>query len=307
MPSGKKSFIFTDCDLDGAGSYMMWPWFTGGCPDYMVTRVNDFESRYKGWLAAGNLDKYDRVYVLDLDVSSIDCFDLIDNEKVTIIDHHQSHVDNIHKYKHAKLYVSKNTSCIKSVYTLFKKSGKELDQAKKMFIAMVDDYDSYTLKIPQSYHLNLIFWNYQGDRLNKLLTDFRNGFNSFTDEQQNIINFYLRKLDNIKKNLDIHHAVIPIGDTKYRFVSVFADECINEVADHVIKNSKADVGMVVNLKSNKVSIRKSKTCELKLGSFATKMFGDNGGGHDDAAGGIINDKFLKFSSLFRAAELKIGK
>lgn len=306
MSTKKKSFIFTDCDLDGAGSYMLWPWFTGGTPDYITTRVNDFGPRFKSWVASGNLDKYERVYILDLDVSTAECFDLVDNEKVTIIDHHQTHVDNIDKYKHAKLHVSKNTSCIKSIYTLFKKGGKELSDAQKMFIAMVDDYDSYNLKLPQSYHLNLIYWNYQGDRLSKLLNDFKAGFSSFTEEHQNIINFYLRKLDNIKKQLDIHHAVIPIGEVKYRFVSVFADQCINEVADHIIKNSKADVGMVINLKSNKVSIRKSKSCELKLGSFATKMFGDNGGGHDDAAGGIINDKFLQFSSLFKPAEIKIG-
>ena len=305
MSSKKKHFIFTDCDLDGAGSYIMWPWFTGVCPDRQVVRVNDFEPRYKSWLAAGNLNKYDRVFILDLDISRVGCIDLVDNEKVTVIDHHQTHVDNLDVYKHAKTIVSKSTSCTKIVYNLFKKSGKDLDDAKKMFVAMIDDYDSYKLKIPQSYHLNLLFWNYQGDRLQKLYDEFKHGFSGFSNDQQNIINFYQKKLENIKKDLDVHWAYIPIGDKKYKFVSVFANECINEVADHIIKNYKADVGLVVNLKSNKVSLRKSKSCTLKLGSLATKLF-DEGGGHDDAAGGVLCDKFLKFSSVFKPMSIKIG-
>lgn len=298
MSSKKKHFIFTDCDLDGAGSYIMWPWFTGATPDREVTRVNDFETKYKNWLAAGNLSKYDRVFILDLDVSRAGCIDLVDNEKVTIIDHHQTHVDNLDVYKHAKTIVSKNTSCTKMVYNLFKKSGKDLSDSKKMIVAMIDDYDSYTLKIPQSYHLNLLFWNYQGDRLQKFYDEFQHGFNGFNQNQQNIINFYVKKLENIKKELEVHYASVPINNNTYKFVSVFADECINEVADHVIKKYKADVGVVINLRTNKVSLRKTSECDLKLGSLATKLF-DQGGGHDDAAGGLLCEKFLKFSSIFK--------
>lgn len=302
----EKYFIFTDCDLDGAGSYLMWKWFTGKEPDRTVVRVNDFESKYKHWLSQGNLNKYDRVFVLDLDVSRVDCLDLVDNEKVTIIDHHQTHVDNMHNYKHAKTHIKKTTSCTKMVYNMFKKGGHELTPEKKMLVAMIDDYDSYNLKIPQSYHLNLLFWNYQGDRLQKFIQDFSDGFNGFTDEQHNIINFYAKKLENIKRDLSVHWAEIPINGKKYKFVSVFADECINEVADHIIKNYKSDVGLVVNLKSNKVSLRRAKHCELSLGSLAEKLF-DAGGGHDEAAGGVICEKFLQLSSLFKPMGIKIGQ
>lgn len=302
----EKYFIFTDCDLDGAGSYLMWKWFTGKEPDRIVVRVNDFESKYKYWLSQGNLNKYDRVFILDLDVSRVDCLDLVDNDKVTIIDHHQTHVDNMHNYKHAKTFIKKESSCTKMVYNMFRKTDHILTSEQKMLIAMIDDYDSYTLKIPQSYHLNLLFWNYQGDRLEKFLKDFHSGFTSFTAEQQNIINFYVKKLENIKNELSVHWAEIPIGKQKYKFISVFATECINEVADHIIKNYKADIGVVVNLKSNKVSLRRSKNCDMSLGSLATKLF-DEGGGHDDAAGGIICDKFLQFSSLFKPMGIKISK
>jgi oligoribonuclease NrnB/cAMP/cGMP phosphodiesterase (DHH superfamily) len=302
----EKYFIFTDCDLDGAGSYIMFPWFTGKFPDRMALRVNDFESKYKHWVSQGNLNKYDRVFILDLDISRVDCIELVDNEKVTIIDHHQTHVDNKHVYKHAKTHIEKYPSCTKMVYNMFKKGGKDLSTEQKMIVAMVDDYDSYTLKIPQSYHLNLLFWNYQGDRVEKFINEFGSGYKEFTDEQKTIINFYQKKLENIKKDLSVHWAEIPIGDKTYKFISVFADECINEVADHIIKNYKADVGVVVNLKSNKVSLRRSKKCELSLGNLAEKLF-DQGGGHDEAAGGVLCETFLKFSSIFKQMGIKIGK
>lgn len=298
-PTNKKHFIFTDCDLDGAGSYMMWPWFTGVEPDYMAVRVNDFAARFKGWLAAGNLNKYERVFILDLDISRVDCFDLVDNDKVTVIDHHSTHVENKDKYKHAKALIEDESSCTKMVYNLFKKSGKDIDTAKKTLVAMIDDYDSYNLKIPQSYHLNLLFWNYQGDRLQKFFNDFKHGFKPFNNEQNKIIQFYLRKLENIKKDLDIHWAYVPIKEKKYKFICVFANECINEIAAYIIDNYKADIGMVVNLSSNKVSIRKSKTCDIKIGNLCDKLF-DEGGGHDDAGGGILCDRFLKFSAMFKS-------
>lgn len=302
----EKYFIFTDCDLDGAGSYMMWPWFTGKYPDRQVVRVNDFESKYKHWISQGNLNKYDRIFILDLDISRVDCLELVDHDKVTIIDHHQTHVDNMHKYKHAKTHIMKETSCTKMVYKMFKNGGNDLSAEKKMIVAMIDDYDCYNLKIPQSYQLNLLFWNYQGDRLQKFIDEFKTGFSGFTQEQQNIITFYTKKLDNIKKDLAVHWAEIELKGKRHKFVSVFANECINEVADHIIKNYKADVGLVINLKSNKVSLRKSKKCELKLGSFAEKLF-DQGGGHDDAAGGVLCEKFLQFSSIFKPVGIKIGK
>jgi nanoRNase/pAp phosphatase (c-di-AMP/oligoRNAs hydrolase) len=305
MVNTKKYFIFTDCDLDGAGCYLTWYWFTGVKPDRISVRVNDFESKYKQWLAKGNLDKYDRVFVMDLDVSRIDCFDLLDNEKVTVIDHHQAHLDSIERYKNAKTIIQKSPSCTKIVYNMFKKSGLDLDLEKRLLLAMIDDYDSYKLKIPFSYHLNLLFWNYQGDRLEKFCREFKDGYTSFTSDQQKIIKFYLRKLENIKKDLDVHDATCEVNGQRYKFVSVFANQCINEVADHIIKNYKADIGFVINLNSGKVSLRRAKDCKIKLGKFAERLF-DVGGGHDESAGGIICDSFLKFSKIFEPMKIKIG-
>ena len=104
----------------------------------------------------------------------------------------------------------------------------------------------------------------------------------------------------------IHQARnVPIGKNKYKLIAVFADSFINEIAEYIIQNYKSDIGFVINLKSKKVSIRKSKLCDVDLGKLATKLF-DAGGGHEYAAGGLINDNFLTFSKIFKPWEIKIG-
>jgi hypothetical protein len=301
----KNIFVFTDCDLDGAGSYLMFKWFIGNNIPYKITRVNDFKEVFTLWYKT-NKNKYDTIYILDLDVSQ-ECLELIDKKNVTIIDHHKTHVENKAKYKNATLMIQEYTSCTKLLYNIFSKHYKtKLTDEQKLMVLYIDDYDSYELKYPNSYNVNLVYWNYQGDRLGKFLIDFDKGFNGFTDIQKNIINFNKQKFKAIKNGLDVHIANdISIGKNKYKLVSVFADSYINEIADHIIKNYKADIGFVVNLKTKKVSLRKSKECKVDLGALAVKLF-DSGGGHEYAAGGLINKNFLKFSLMFKPLQIKIG-
>ena len=301
----KNIFVFTDCDLDGAGSYLMFKWFINDNIPYKITRVNDFKSIFESWYAQ-NHDKYDMIYILDLDVSQ-ECLELVDKKNITIIDHHKTHVENKHKYKNASTVIQEQSSCTKFLYSIFsKKYKKQLTDEQKLMVLYIDDYDCYELKFPQSYNLNIIYWNYQGDRLEKFIKDFGKGFSGFTDYQKNIILYNQNKLKSIKNKLDVHVANnISIGKNKYKMVSVFADSYVNEVADHIIKNYKADIGFVINLKSKKVSLRKSNSCELDLGKFAIKLF-DAGGGHEYAAGGLLNEKFMQFSKLFSPIKIKVG-
>ena len=298
-------FIFTDCDLDGAGSYLMFEWFIKKNIPYKIIRVNDFKQIFAPWYEE-NGSKYKQIYILDLDVSQ-ESQELVDKKNVTIIDHHKTHANNKDNYKNATTIIKEYSSCTKLIYNLFtKKTNKKLSAEQKMMVLHIDDYDSYELKLPQSYDINIVYWNYQGDRISHFLNDFGNGFNGFSAKNASAIKFYKNKFKSIINRLDVHHAPkVPIGKNTYKFVSVFAESHINEIADHIIKNYKADVGFVVNLKTNKVSIRKSKECELDLGAFSSKLF-DAGGGHEYAAGGLINEKFLQLSKLFSPARIKIG-
>jgi len=294
----KKSFIFTDIDLDGAMSYLAFTWLVG-CENtpYIAVNVSDFRNSFIGWLKNRKIKKYDHIYIFDIDVS--EHIDIVDLPNVVIIDHHSTHAENKHKYKHAKVFVTETTSCCKHIYNLLhEKVDNKLTDQQKHLLLLVDDYDCYNLALKDTLALNFLYRNYQGDRLQKFVSGFSSGFHGFTDEQKAIIQFYKNKLKNIKSELQVFGADIPIKNKKYKFVSTFANECINEVAEHIIDDNSADVGLVVNLRSNKISFRKNKSVDLDLSHLAQKL-SDRGGGHKYAAGGSVGPAFAQFSKLFK--------
>ena len=289
--------VFTDCDLDGCGSYTVFKWLMGNknipCE---ITTINNFRKTFTTWLQHNKLSNYDQVFIFDLDVSA--CADLVDDKKITIIDHHDTHIKNSN-YTKATTILKTYTSCCKLIYNELVKNNPhvKLTPQQKLLILMVDDYDCYELKVPHSYDLNIVLWSYKGRRLEKFLEDFGNGFFGFSDLHKNMIGFNHKKISRLKKECEVHHANIPIGGTTYKFVSTFADSCINEMADHILDKYDGDIGLVVNVKTKKVSFRKNKRAKLDLGKLANKL--TDGGGHEYAAGGTLNENFLEFTKIFQ--------
>ena len=297
MAKKKKTFIFTDIDLDGGMSYLLFKWFRGYDVPHISCNVTSFNNTFKGWIKRVNPDTYDQIYILDLDISK-DSAELVDRDNVVIIDHHDTHVANKGKYKRAKPFIKHKTSCCKLIYELLhKKSVCKLTDDQKLLMLMADDYDCYNLQIPGSHELNTLYWNYQGNRVDKFANDFNKGFNKFTDDQQKIIAFYKKKVQAVIRDTEVYEATIPIKGIPTRFVSAFASAHINDVAHHIINNNNADVGIVTNLKSNKVSFRKSRTSDIDLSKLAMNLA--NGGGHTSASGGTLTKTFMTFSRLFQ--------
>lgn len=294
-----KNIVFTDADLDGAGSYLLFKLATGKNIPYKVTTVTKFHDDYVAWSRKNDPKTFDNIYILDLDVSQ-KSLSLIDQNNVTIIDHHQTHVDNRDKYKHAKQYITIYPSCVKLIYKLFKRTLDITDDQKRL-VALVDDYDSWTHKFPQSKQLNSIFWNYQGDRLEKFIKDFQYGFKGFTPDQLKIINFYENKFKKVISSLSFHEATTSIQKNKVKCISTFADTMISDVGNHMIEEMGADISFVVNLSSNRVSIRTKHDCPVEAGKLAKLLI--DGGGHDSAAGGMCTDKFLQFSKIFQPCSI----
>jgi len=54
---------------------------------------------------------------------------------------------------------------------------------------------------------------------------------------------------------------------------------------------------MINMKGKCVYMRRSKTCELNMGKLASKII--NGGGHEDAAGGILNESVINITKLLK--------
>lgn len=295
----KKCVIFTDCDLDGIGSYLVFRWFTGmDKVEHHICSQSNFRKTFSSWCMKNDIDKYHKVYIFDLDVSQ-DNLDLVDRKNVSIIDHHDTHVQNEKKYKHAKTILKEYTSCCRLIYDLLNNMYEDtnLTQHQKLLMLMVDDYDSYKLQLKDSYSLNVVLWNYVGKRAEQFTRDFGEGFKGFNQSHLNMIHLNNKKVSRVLSELEIFKGTLPVNDKKYKLFATMASQSLNEVAHHIIDNYNCDICMVMNMNTKRVSFRKNKETvpELDLGKLAANIA--DGGGHPYSAGGQLTDKIMTLTKL----------
>ena len=161
---------------------------------------------------------------------------------------------------------------------------------------MVDDHESYTFNLPNSYELGIVFNNLQGDKSVRFYSKFVNGFTKFDSNDNNTITFFKKRVGNVTSQLSPFTANIQIGDKKYKFISVFVDGYINEVSDFLLNKYGCDICLTINLENKRVSFRRDKKCKLNLKRLSEKLC--NGWGYEYAAGGDLTDKLLQFSKVF---------
>jgi len=296
----KKIAVFTDCDLDGLGAYLVFKWFTGLKVEHEICSQSNFRKTFTKWAVKNRPESYDKIYVFDLDVSQSN-MDLVDHKNFTIIDHHDTHVANKDNYKKATTILKDYTSCCKLLYALLNKKypDVELEEDKKKLVLLVDDYDSYELKLKDSYNLNVIVWNYVGDRARQFERDFGSGFKGFNQTHLNMIRINNNTVSRIIDELEIYKGDLPIGGKKYKLYATIASKCLNEVAHHVIKQYNCEICMVMNLKTKRVSFRKDKERipDLDLGKLAKSIA--EGGGHQHSSGGQVTEQVLTLTKMLQ--------
>ncbi len=287
----KDEIIFTDLDLDGCCSYLAYSWLTQTRSKAITIKVSNLREKFLAWLKRNKLSDYKTVYFFDLDTTEIK--DLIDKKNVTIFDHHKSHDE---KYKNATTIIDKEcTSCSKLIYRHYKNSANLTNEQKKL-IALANDYDCYELKFPESNKLNFLLWYKNGDKLQNFINDFETGFHGFTNDQNKIISYHFYKFKKIRDSVILYKSTLKIAGKEYKFISTFGNEYVNDLCQYIIDNNDCDVCLMINLKNNRVYLRKNRTVELNLGKFAQKIC--DGGGHEYAAGGELNETVLALSKKF---------
>jgi oligoribonuclease NrnB/cAMP/cGMP phosphodiesterase (DHH superfamily) len=71
----------------------------------------------------------------------------------------------------------------------------------------------------------------------------------------------------------------------------------NEIAESIIEKYKVDFVIMINLKGKSVYMRRNKNCTLNMGKLAAKLI--DGGGHEDAAGGILNESIINITKFLK--------
>ena len=299
MNNIKNMMCFFHFDLDGVVSYLTTRWaFPNVKIDFVPVRSGWFYHEYLNYFKK-QPKKYDWIYILDLDISKN--YGVLNGNNIFIIDHHKSHVLNLPRSRspNIKICVKEFTSAAKLSYKLYNRLyDLNLTKEQKTLIALADDYDSYKLRVPQSSQLNNVFWNSAENGMEKIynfINWFKDGFTEFTSEQKDILQRYQEKHKNIIKNLEIWEGVIRVAHKERKVMSTFATEDINGVADYILKEKNPDIVFVVNLNTNRISLRKNPECPVDLSILAGSLC--SGAGHEYSAGGSITDEFLMFTKL----------
>lgn len=295
--SVKDIHVFTDADLDGAISYLILCWYFGAELPVTVSTSKDVEKDIEELDRSNNLNTFRRVYVLDMDICNF--AKKLDRNNFTIVDHHQGSINCGYDFKNARFRIKDEGSTCKLLYGVLKEHYKrDLNKSQKILISLGHDYDSYNLEHRDlSIGLNMLFWNLQGNRLQKFVKKYYNGFNGFSAEDERIINYYNKKIERLLVEDSIYVAEISLGGEKVKLCSIFADVCINEMAQKIIEKTKSDIGIVVNVKSGSVSFRRSKKSKVDVSKLAKKI--SEGGGHEAASGGKLTETFMEFTKIFK--------
>ena len=280
----------THRDLDGAISLLTLMW---AYPEDIISyfTINNLESD----VLKKNIEQVNKpckTFVLDLALRKEFLPDL-DQEHITFIDHHETSIDFISQFSKAKIIHKKISSNALLMAQIFKgdKFPQRTDE-QKMLIALADDFDCYRLQIPESYDLNILFWTEYKNNFTKFIKDYFNGFKPFSEQQKKGITYIKKQAILEASSLPLFFGELHISGKQKKTLAVMAEKMSNLVMDTLIKEHKPDLMFFINSKSEKVSLRQCNTTDpINLGAFAEKIC--EGGGHSNAAGGILTPLFME--------------
>lgn len=283
-------YLFTDCDLDGAGCYYVLRKYLG--VDFNHTQTS--EKKFNEYFASlENKEFYKRIYICDLSILESNLH-LIDLPNVVYVNHR-----NTEKYKKINTISLRqesqdSTSCTMLLYKKLKNKFKTpFSKEEKILVSLIDDYDSYEHKFSNSLKLHYLYSAMGNDRLRKFFNRFELGFNGFDSTETIKIQNISDTIQHTFKNLKIFQGSLNISNQNISICSTFNTIYPSEICSLLIDNYKCDIALSVNLNTSSVSVRKNKNCNINLGAFAKKIL--NGGGDESVAGGTITKNFLELS------------
>lgn len=280
--------IFTDHDLDGAGSALLLKEVFKGHDVIVVETseyriLNEFKNRWS------SLDHFDKIFVCDLSLNEEQAV-AINRENVVVVDHHETHARFADKYTKAKSIVTEYSSNTKLIFDKFK-SKINVTPAKEALVNLIDQYDSWSFDFPREKapaELNAIFYGYNKPKVDKFIESFKDGLRDFTPHEKGAIKLHFKQF---VEQLESPKFAGKIKD--FKVVSTFVTKQVNEVANYMIDKYDADVAIIVNLDIKVVSFRKKKGVDINLGKLAEKLC--DGGGSHNLAGGRLTDTFANFT------------
>ena len=282
--------VWTDTDLHGAGGALLLKWLYKNSETFNINDVTEstFTGRFRG--ALDTLDHYDRIFIVDLDLNE-EQVKLVDRDNVVVIDGHKNHSKFKHLYSKSKVIIDESYFSVVNLIKDKFKSHLSLTKEQLDLIDLINGYDWYKSN-NDSLKLNAVYYNLNTPKTENFISNFYNGFNSYTIEQKNSIKLFFRKFKEQISSNSIFKGKIK----DYNVIASFGDYAVGELAHFLLSKYNADISVIVNTKAKTVSFRRSKDCDADVSLLAKKLC--DGGGHPGSAGGKLTDKFASLTKQF---------
>jgi hypothetical protein len=289
--SNKLYKVFTHGDLDGAVSLLCLMWAK---PESTIEYEELYNNTIEERLLNYNLKTLNKPSTIIMDFSLRESFLNLDSSEYIFLDHHKTSENFLNKFKNAKVIYKNSNSNTGLVYSTFSKTLSSISKEQKYLIALTDDFDSYSLKLPHSYDLNILFWTEYRGKFSKFIQDYHKGFKPFTESQIKLINFEKNSACELAEKLQKYEGSVTIKGEKYKTLAVIGEKYNNLVIDCLINRNNPDLFFYINTKTEKVNLRKKSTItSFDLGAFAEKIC--EGGGNSNSAGGKLTPLFMELT------------
>lgn len=248
-----------------------------------------------------NLDKYDKIYILDLNVSDEMAEIINQNEtfknKIIILDHHASTL-HLNKYDFITV-ISESKDRKESATSLFYDYlienypndllKKESTRTLVEYVRLIDTYDFKSEEDRKNAeNIRTLFELFGVENYIEYFTNYIKNHETFTygPQEQMLIKI---KEDEIKRYLEEKEKEMIIGTLDgYKVAVVYAENYRSQLGNYLIDNHpELDFSVVINV-SKKISYRGHGKVDLTV--FSNKY---GGGGHKDASGSPLPKDFTK--------------
>ena len=283
--------IFTHNDLDGAGSALVYMWNKPKDHSFQCNPISNLEiPKLKKEIS--NTHNPSGIHILDLGLRE-EFLPELDQEYITIIDHHKSSEEFISRFKKSKIIYKDYTSNTLLMYKFYKQSSNlELTNPQKLLIALINDFDCYKLEIPQSYDLNILFWSEYQNRFSDFIKDYYDGFKPFTEKQKRAIDFIKKEAAEEASKLKVYYGEVNIQGKSKKVFACMVEKIVPQIMEILSQKYKPDLFFFINIKNEKVSVRQyNPENSVDCGAFAKNIC--EGGGHYNAAAGKLTPLFME--------------
>ena len=278
----KRIKIFTNNDLDGAGSLMLIKWAFGDtCTiDHTISNVFKLQRDYNNFLSSSEYDDYSKIFILNI----IPTFSLEDNVLVF------SKSDKLRTEFNGSVDISSSTSKLLRIF--FKNQLKTLSLDQNALINNINAFYIDGSVKTEGIRLNAIL-NYGRNKYSEFYNRFNNGIGEYNTKEKNILKNYSDKLAKTYNTLELFEHNTNSGI----FIGLVSDMSHkHEIMDMLFKKHNPKMIFLVDLDNGFISVRKDVSLSMDMGRLCTTFI--EGRSLINCAGGRYTEKFLDFSRSF---------